>query len=219
MRNGLMSPAELAQAADGLTYNFGGNDEFLEFTGDGFADAISKGSVYNLRVTNADTTNKRTMLFCPGLIVNAAGLMTEGAFNDTAGGSGLSAAGTPFSLAYFNALVQRAPIMILGFKIATTNAVQLDEIMTITKDSPFKQNESRLINPGVYASEANPNGQLITVPSAFQLDFQTKISYGIQPSTTVNFIFVIGPSLNNATALTNKVNNIAAGQVAKNFIG
>ena len=219
---------DLEQEASGLS-NYGGmsgytgeNDDFLEFAGDqgSFADSIHKGKVYNLSVTNANAA-ARTLLLCPGLIFGAAGLIADGAFNDVNGAAGLTAAGSPRSIALFNNFIRQFPTMVAGFKVSTSSLGQMEQTLSIVKESPFAEHESKIINVSIHASEANPNTSLITVGEGFYMDSQTKITYQVLGSTQVNFGIVFGASLNPGKALRSKAGRartVITNQAAK-YIG
>lgn len=222
--NNYMSAEELERAADKLS-NFGGGagvgytgygDPFLEFGGGdngSFMDSINKGKVYNIQITNTTSGGglaDLTALICPGLISTATGLIQEGTFNDVSGTAGLKAKGAPYSISLFNAYMQRFPTYVLGFKISSTNLDQLEQTLLIQRESPFEIHQSYVINPSIYASEANPNTGLLTVNYQFQLDNETKISYKVLGGATVNFGIVFGASLKISKALTSKVSTAAA---------
>lgn len=200
---------DLESEANDLS-NYGGGytgygDEFLEYSGNAgsFADAIHKGKVYNITLKNS-SNNDLVALLCPGLVADLQGLIADGPFADAAGGAGLSAKGNPRPLIYFNNFIRQFPTLVAGFKIATTNIAQFEQDMTIFKESPFKQHESKIINVSIYASEANPNTALITVPEPFFMDCQTQIQYPVLANTTVSLGLIFGASLNIAKALKAK---------------
>lgn len=202
---------DLEQESDNLSNFTGGSpvgyigqgDPFLSFAGEtgSFADATHKGKLFTITLTNANA-NPRTALLCPGLLFNnAVGLITDGAFNDTAGNAGLSGAGAPLALVYFNAFIHNYPTICAGLRIATTNITQFDQVLTIFKQSPFSQEATRIINPGAYVDPINPNTQLVIVPEAFYMDNQTIIQYPVLGTTSVSLMLFFGASLNIANAL------------------
>ena len=198
-------------SGDDLGYT-GYGDDFLEYNGNdqsSFLDAIHKGKSFIFSITNANAAT-RTALFCPGLNGAATGLIADGAFNDVGGNAGLSATGSPGSINALNLFIRMYPTLVVGFKVTSSNLAQLEQPVTIQRESPFVIEQSRNIIPGMYASESNPNGQLITVGEGFQMDYETRISYPILGGTTVNFALVFGPSLKVSKALTSKANKAAA---------
>ena len=151
---------ELEEKANDLSsfYGNGGpytgyGDDMLDFGGPqgSFADPIQRGKIYNLTIINASSSLTSTALLCPGLIYNAQGLITDGSFTSQEGNSGLSAQGQPLAIAYFNAFVKYFPTLVAAFKVTTTNLNQMEQNVTIVKQSPFKQHESRIINVAIYA--------------------------------------------------------------------
>lgn len=182
----------------------GSGDPFLSFAGGetgSFADATHKGKLYTVTISNANA-NPRTALLCPGLLYETAvGLATDGAFNDAAGAAGLSGAGAPLALVYFNSFIRYFPTIVAGFRISTTNVVQFDQVFTVFKQSPFSQEATRIINPGAYVDPINPNTNLVIVPESFYMDNQTVVQYPVLGNTSVSIMLFFGASLNIANAL------------------
>lgn len=233
-RNGLYSPQDLESRASDMSSYDGGfydgsSDDFLDFGGNAgtFGDSINSGKLYTLIITNTNTTLQRTALLCPGLLRNAVGLVADGAFNDYSGNAGLTGSGAPQPIALFNAFIDKFPTTVLGFKISTNNVTQLDQVITIQKQSPFKSYSSRIIQIGVYADPINPNTSLLNIPEKFYMDQQTLIQYPLLPSTSVSLIFAFGASLNISTALrtkdaviqTNKIQAVSGNLPVASFRG
>lgn len=219
-----LSAEEMEEQANGLS-NYGGRgydgrgDDFLQFSGPSgagsFADPVHQNKIFNLTITNTSSSVALTALLCPGLISTATGLIKDGTFTDVSATAGLTASGSPGTIAFLNAFVQKFPSQIVGFKISSTNPSQFEQNIVLQKESPFKTHTSKPINVAIYASEANPNTQLITVKETFFMDAQSKISYQILPSTTVTLGLVFGVSLNTAGALRKKTQKA----VASRYIG
>lgn len=219
---------ELSNFGGGLGY-VGHGDDFLEFSGNAasFADAQSEAKPFIITLTNTSATEARTALMCPGLIVNAIGLMKTGAFNDKSNQAGLSgSSGSPGSIEMFNAFIREFPSLISGFKIASDSVAQMDQSFTIVKQSPFKQHSSLVIATGTYASEGNFNTKILTVPRPFFMDAQTVIEYTVLPSTSVTVTLMVGTSLNVAKALREKtqrakqtIAQVGAAAVRSQYIG
>lgn len=232
--NRMLTSSDLEDEANDLSNYTGGGgyigmgDDFLNFSGNtgSFADPISRGKLYTITLTNANAA-ARTARLCPGLLSNAVGLITDGAFNDVTGAAGLTANGTPQAIVYFNAFINQYPTLVAGFKVSTNNILQFEQDIVIYKQSPFKTHASRIINIAAYASEANPNTTLISVQESFYMDNQTVIEYTVLGSTSVSIGLFFGVSLNIAYALRSKTEkakaNLArAGAVspaASNYIG
>jgi len=217
-----MTAEQMEDEANGLS-NYKGvgydgrGDDFLQFSGPNgagsFADPVHQGKIFNLTITNTTSGGSSanlTALLCPGLISNATGLIADGAFNAVGGAAGLTGAGSPGLIAHLNAFVQKMPSQIVGFKISSTNPAQFEQNIVLQKQSPFKTHTSKPINVAIYASEANPNTQLITVKETFFMDAQSQISYQVLPNTTVTLGLVFGVSLNTAGALRKKTQKAAA---------
>lgn len=204
--------SNLSNFAGGPPGYVGLGDDFLSFAGDAgsFADPLHRGKLYTITLINANGGNTRIALLCPGLLYeNAVGLVTDGAFNDTTGASGLSGSGTPLAIVYFNAFIRYYPTIVAGFKISTSNVTQFEQALTIFKQSPFSQEATRIINVGAYVDPINPNTTLVEVPESFYMDNQTVIQYPVLPSTSVSVMMFFGASLNIANALYNKAERAA----------
>lgn len=233
--NQYLSAEDLEQEAANLS-NFNGGympyvgkgDDFLDFQGDArsLASAHRTAKPYVFTVSNANAS-PRTLLLCPGLIADAVGLVADGAFNDVGGNPGLSAiSGSPGNIKMFQAFIRLNPSVVSGFKLATTNVTQMDQAVTLVKESPFSQHSSKVITPGTWASEGNFNTSILTIPESFFMDHQSKIVYTVLGSTSVTITLMIGVSLNIAKALRSKaekakVNIEAVGGAAavSKFIG
>lgn len=222
---------DLEAEANGLSNYTGGSpayygmgDEFLEFSGPGtgsFADAIHKGKIYTIVIKNNTANTTLTAALCPGLIDDLVGLIDQGNFNDITNTAGLSASGSPKPIPYFNNFVRKFPTMVAGFKISTQNLLQMEQSIEIVKQSPFKDHESKIINVSIYASEANPNTTLLTVPEPFFMDCQTQVLYPVLGATTVGISLILGVSLNIAKALKAKTYTAQANmsKAASSFTG
>ncbi|MFD2581507.1 hypothetical protein ACFSR6_03335 [Pedobacter vanadiisoli] len=229
------SAEDLEQEANALSNFHGGGigyvgqgDQFLDFAGSGvsLASAARNAKPFVITFTNANAA-AREVLLCPGLIRNATGLMATGAFNDTSGAAGLSGqSGSPGSIEWFNAFIEKFPSVVSGIKIATQNLAQMDQVMTLVKESPFQSHSSKVITPGIYASEGNFNTAILTIPEPFYLTNEHKVKYVILGNTTVAITLMIGVSLNISKALRTKVEtaktnieNAGGAAVVSKFIG
>ncbi|WP_113636093.1 hypothetical protein [Nubsella zeaxanthinifaciens] len=219
---------QLSNFNGGMLGYTGAGDDFLDYAGGAvsLASAHKNAKPFIMTITNANTS-PRTALLCPGLDDATVGLVTDGAFNDKAGAAGLSAlSGSPGSIKSFQKFIRLFPSVISGFKIATSNIAQMDQSVTLVKESPFAQHSSKVITPGTWASEGNFNTAILTIPESFFMDAQTRIEYPILGSTSVVITLMVGVSLNIAKALRSKaekakVNIEAAGgpAVVSKFIG
>lgn len=198
--------AALSNFGGGMVGYTGAGDDFLDYAGSAqsLASAHANAKPYIMQIANANAA-PRTVLLCPGLIKTTVGLVTDGAFNDKSGAAGLSgASGSPGSIAMFQEFIRLNPSVISGFKIATANIAQMDQSVTLVKESPFAQHSSKVITPGTWASEGNFNTAILTIPQSFFMDHQTRIEYTILGSTTVVITLMVGVSLNIAKALRSK---------------
>jgi hypothetical protein len=231
-----LGSADLEAEAAGLSNYTGGapggylgiGDPFLSFAGDAgsFADPLARGKVYTITLINTNANPRYAIIGSGGLLyTNAAGLATDGDFNDTGGNAGLTGSGQPNALIYFNAFLHNYPTIVSAFRVTTTNVAQFDQVITVQKQSPFNTEATRIIDVGAYVDPINPNTSLVLVESSFYLDNQTILLYGVLGNTTVVIKLFMGASLNIAEALyakatTAKVNMDRLGvQPQSNFYG
>lgn len=218
----------LSNYSGGLVGYIGAGDDFLDFAGDAvsLASAHRNAKPFSVTITNS-TANPHTLLLCPGLIDDATGIMKTGAFPDINGVAGLSgASGSAGTIELFLAFIRKNPSIISGFKIGSPSAGQMEQSITLEKESPFGKHSTKSIIPGTWATENNFNTAIITVPESFFMDNQSKIAYTVLGNTSVTLTLMVGVSLNVAKALRSKVDrakvNIeAAGgaSVVSKFIG
>lgn len=211
--NRYMSAEDLENEANSLSNFNGGHipyvgqgDDFLDYAGSAssLASAHRNAKPFIVSISNANAA-PRVALLCPGLIKTSAGLIATGAFNDANGDAGLSASsGSPGSIEMFNEFVRLNPSVISGFKIATSSIPQMDQSLTLVKESPFSQHSSKVITPGTWASEGNFNTSILTIPESFFMDSQSKIRYTVLGNTTVVITLMVGVSLNISKALRSK---------------
>ncbi len=165
--------AEIALLANGRA-GYGGPNE---------RGGYMRGRVMTINVTNANAAS-RTLLLCPGLDSGASGLIQTGAFNDVNGDAGLSASGSPQAIELFNQFIQKVPSLMSVMKINSDVAGQIEQILTVKHESPFKSAETKTFPLSQYTDEyANKEG-VATVEEDIQFDDQTRIELPIVGSST-----------------------------------
>jgi hypothetical protein len=183
----------------------GSGDPFMEFAGgpaDSFADAVENKRVFKITLVNANAATRTAYLF--GGYAAPTGLIATGAFNDKNGDAGLTGSSSPGTIAHFLEYIDRNPTLILGMKVKSTLASQLDESLTLQDLSPFITLPSREIYLSAYVDEKNYNDKIATVTESFYASNQTQVQIPVVGSSTVTITLYCGPSLNTYKALQNK---------------
>jgi hypothetical protein len=185
----------------------GYKDDFVDFDGKGlsFASSIAANRVYTVTISNTTGANQ-TVLLCPSYVPSSANVVADGVIGGVANFIG---SGSPKTIANFLAWVNVNPTHVVAMRIQSTLAAQLQQTMTFTRKSPFKDLETDLINLGSFVNEANNNDKLVTINRPFQMDNQTEISVPIPSTAVTTFTFFCGAVLNTAAALNNKFSKAA----------
>jgi hypothetical protein len=183
----------------------GEGDDMLDFAGgpaDSFADAVDNKRIFTMTLVNAAVATRIAYLF--GGYANPTGEIADGAFNDANGNAGLTGTGTPNTIANFKAYIKNNPSLLLGFRVKSTDATQMDQQITWTLLNPFKVAESRNIVIANYVDENNFNDKIATVTEGGVVSIMTQVQIPIVASSTATITAYFGPSLNNHRALENK---------------
>lgn len=201
----------------------GYNDPFVDFAGieDTFASEISSGRLFTMTIVNANASTRYAYL-CPGygydpnninLGVDFAstsrkplpvGVVNDGAFLDANGDSGLTGSGSPKTIQQFLRFIQYNPLRVLGFKIQSTVTTQIQQVMTVQAQSPFRTLESQNITLGSYQDENTYQNNIVTVPEVLDFNDQNQILLPIVGSSTLTITLFGGAILNTASALNKK---------------
>ncbi len=163
---------------------------------------------YQLTLTNAALATRNALL-SPGILSNAAGLIATGAFNDTNGDAGLSGAGSPRPINFFNAFTYQNPFVLYGMKIQSTDATQIDQVIGFTPQSPFNRSlQSQDIPIGLYNNQDSQQDKTAFVdlsPYAIILGNQTELLLPVVASSTCTLILFVGPVVNLSAILDAKM--------------
>jgi hypothetical protein len=193
-------------AGDGMVLFQDDQDDLMHFAGSAtnFAQALQNLRPYEINLTNNGAA-ACTALLCAGLIRAAAGLIKTGAFTDINGLAGLSGqSNSSGSIELFTAYIDKKPTLISGVKLTSSNINQLSSAMIIKSESPFEGKGEKVITTGAYQSENAQNEKILTIQEAFYMDDETRITYTVLPGASVNIMFFIGASVNQAKGLRKK---------------
>jgi hypothetical protein len=113
--------------------------------------------------------------------------------------SQFAASGEPRSIETLLHFMRSVPTKIVGMRVKSTDATQLDQRLYITKESPFNQTDkTKSLNLANYTNEYANNDKIATIPFTDQLDNQTKLDLVVVPGSTLTITFYFGDMLNLA---------------------
>lgn len=192
----------------------GHNDPFVDFAGDrtSFNEAAPANErIYRMTIVNANLTDEEFYLNA-GLNIDKIDVIgssvdglpvADGTFTSIAGNN-LTMTGNPYNFKYFHNLVQRNPIRVVGMKVASTVATQMQTSILLERHSPFKQLQSRTLFLSSYQNETVYQDKQVTIPERWQIDDQLSVKMTIKASSTLDIQLFCGAVLNPAKALFKK---------------
>jgi len=114
--------------------------------------------------------------------------------------------GSPKSLRFFQANIQKNPTLYQGMRIQTNNPALFQQIMTLKKDDVFSgESGTKEIHLSRYLSENQFNDKLMTVNRKLILDNETVWSIPVPGNTELTITLFGASALNMAKAFTKKV--------------
>lgn len=163
----------------------------------------SKKRIFQFTVTNAQLVDQSFYLN-EGLDTGIAGviLADNAALVPISGVGVIGVAGKLKNLKYLRNFIRQNPTRILGFKIASTDALQIETNVSIETESPFHQAlKSRQIVLADYQNEHTYRDKVVTVPEQFQLDEKTKVKMTVVANSSMTVTLYVGAVLNTSKAL------------------
>lgn len=162
--------------------------------------SIRRDKPVTVNALGADTTTSHGVILQDGyLYPDGATWAASAVANDC-----LLIAGDPHNYSRFRQLFEQNPLRVLGFKVASNVAAQMETSIRILRDSPFKDLQSKTIYLANFQNENNFQDKQVTVPEVFQLDNQTRVRFEIAASSAMTITLYCGANLNTATALIKK---------------
>jgi hypothetical protein len=230
----VLTPKELEQLAANLS-NYGGpstsgmmmytgeNDDMLDFEDQELGNFAGESSVarqFTFTIENKNSASVlRAKIFSGYNIHNptlSVGQMKDGFFKDVAEkGTGTldgligSAAGEKEIVELLQFLLQN-PSRVVGMKIQSDTALQLENDFVIKDLNPFKQTESRYIRPKNFQNQATFQDKTVVFPCELHLDNQTEVTYSFLPLSRTSITLYFGASLNTAKALKKRAQKAKA---------
>lgn len=185
---------------------FTGGDYEADFTGKE-APQFKNARSFTLTIANAVATTE-SLVIMPGIKYNMEtpenGLIREAAVaaefaSEDGTASTFSCAGAPRDVDTFLQWVRSVPIKLIGAKVKSTVATQLDQRMYVTKQSPFvKTDKTESINLAEYVNEYAQNDKIATVRFNEQLDNQTRLTLDVVGNSTLTLTLFFGEKQNLA---------------------
>lgn len=179
-------------------YYDGSDEDGIDFGGPGknfLTAGIAKDTPYVMTLVNANA-EVRYCYITPGYI-DDQGTVLDGSFADINGDAGLTGSGSPKGVKYFHAFLEEVPTICNGFKISSTVATQVSQIMTIEQLSPFRNLADKPIDLGSFTDEHSFQDKIVTVPTpGLVLGAQTRIKLPVVGSSTCTVTFWIGAMRN-----------------------
>lgn len=177
-----------------------------------FADSIKSARQFKVTITNLLATDEEIYL-TPGPLYHAQATIADGvlrtetnplaAYASVAGTAlAFTSQGSPNTIENFLQFIYNNPTRLLGMKITSTLADQMEEALIIDRISPFKSNlESTPKFLASYQDENTFRDKVVTIPLMEQLDNQTVIRLNIKADSTINITFYCGAIMNQAVVL------------------
>ncbi len=204
---------EALEAEAGKLTNFSGSggsgiDPLLSFDG---ANALAtqygkSGKVIQFSVTNTGGTDEEFYL-CPSsqVATDANGHPQSDA---SIGGNALTYSLKPTTLALFYAFILENPMVMLGFRMNTTDASNISAgVIETTRFHPFiKNGTSKELYLNSYQAETNEQDKIVTVHEPLVFDGQNQIKGSVKAGTTNTYTFFVGPVFSPGDALLKHVN-------------
>jgi len=214
----------------------GEGDDFLDFDGPGnsFANQKDLQRTFSLHIKNNGSDTRRFVLFngfkrdavdTGEIFLLNSGYMGKGLSHrnpevalingETVMTTGYSVSGSPSSLDDLREYIKTSPV-VLGFvRIKTNNVLQLENPISLSELTPFRQAEVRNLFLQEFTGENTFRDNIVTVPTpGVILGNETKISMDILPDTAISITFFFGAVFSNSAALKGKqkkaVSSIAA---------
>jgi hypothetical protein len=194
---------------EGMSFYTGDNDDFVDFGGNNRNFALESAEGREFVITLTAPAEGGNVYIIPGLSYynnrTANGFLTNTGGKTTAGAALASAAGSPSNITDFYDFLSYNPVNLLGIKVSSSDASQLDKIVVYEEQSPFRVLTSRNINLGSISDQntyQDKKGKIAT--PGIILSNQTRVTLPVPGSATTTMTFYCGAVMNSSQALHNK---------------
>lgn len=193
----------------------GSGDDLTDMEGGSFhteqQDALIE-RVYSFTVTNGNNTDQ-TFFLTPGfdgqsyspligggtganMPFIAPGVLVQDGANYSTTQQPLTVVGEPKPFQWFFNFVQKNPTRVVGFKITSTVATQIQTAVHFERQSPFRDLQTSILQLSNYQNEHTYQDKTVTVPIAFQMDDQQRIRMTIRANSTMTITLFCGAVAN-----------------------
>jgi hypothetical protein len=187
----------------------GQSDDFLDFGGSpaSFASEFDTDLQFTINIAKSATAG--TVYLIPGLQYYAGrtanGFLTNTGGTDTAGNALTSASGSPANITDFYDFIAANPTRLLGLRVSSSDATQLDQTIVYLEQSPFRSLASRNIALSSISDQNTFNRSLgkIETPGMI-ISSQTRMALPMPASAQTTVVFYCGAVLNTSLALQKK---------------
>jgi hypothetical protein len=194
---------------EGMSFYTGDGDDFVDFGGSNRNFALESAEGREFVITLTAPAEGGNVYIIPGLSYynnrTANGFLTNTGGKTTAGAALASAAGSPSNITDFYDFLSYNPVNLLGIKVSSSDASQLDKIVVYEEQSPFRVLTSRNINLGSISDQntyQDKKGKIAT--PGLILSNQTRVTLPVPGSATTTVTFYCGAVMNSSQALQNK---------------
>ena len=187
--------------ADGDFYGADGGQSTSDLSQIKAAEA--EGRFFQFAITNANATAEQFYLnYGVYAIAGDRGAIAEGAFLSIAGNN-LAGAGFPSSISKFNRFLQQNPGKIVGIRMSSTVAAQMDTNISVDVYNPFKQGllNQQAIPLQRYRNEYVYQNNILTLPIVVDFNNQTVVTASIVANSTLTITVFFDKVLNTSKAL------------------
>jgi hypothetical protein len=209
----------LSPAYEGANYT-GHGDHAVQFEGaaSSFADEGKTGLTFSMKITNTGANAVDALLALnpgyftlPAQIKDATGtavaaVVTDGLITGTVvAGTNVQGIGSPKPIVDFLGFLRYNPTRFTGLKMLVDNSAQLDNVIYVKQNSPFRNLEDKQITPSIYKDSTQPDDKRVEIPlEDYQMDNNTTVITTISAGRTVTFTWFVGAILNPAYELASK---------------
>lgn len=126
----------------------------------------------------------------------APGVLVQDGANYSTTQQPLTVVGEPKPFQWFFNFVQKNPTRVVGFKITSTVATQIQTAVHFERQSPFRDLQTSILQLSNYQNEHTYQDKTVTVPIAFQMDDQQRIRMTIRANSTMTITLFCGAVAN-----------------------
>jgi hypothetical protein len=203
---------ELTSGVSSMMENYGGIEKI-------FNSQINKQTTFAFSIKNTKSSDEEIKLAYASLSgvmgpdapsTNGAvrsAFLAANAFPSVSGLAGTFTARstTSRSIEMFTAHYRHTPLRVVGIKIVSDNALQIEQTMTINNLSPFNANGSQEISLALHHDEHVQKDKVVTFRCDFVLSATTEVILPVVANSSCTVTFIIGESISLRNGFENKL--------------